>query len=328
MFRLLLIVFCLVAHSLAYVPAPANAQKMDAKAAPLPDIKLHESNAVKRLPVPVTVKTVIDPLTFTDTDGNVYRLMELDSPALSDTGETNKPLYGEMKKSLEALISDQSLLLYVPLTRSGEAEQMQNRMGHTLVQAVREKDKIWVQGILLNQGMARVRTTPDETVLAADLLRQEDKARKVKRGLWKDADYAVFAADHIPDNFYGFGIVEGTIHSVSAVRNTIFLNFGDNWREDFSLGLSPEARRAFAKDGANVMSWGGEHVRVRGNIRQYNGAFIDLDHSAQVEHLDDNAEQKSASEAADTPLPEEGSGGNHTRSPAAEERDNHIPFNL
>ena len=245
-------------------------------------VSLSDVPDLKANPTPVIADSVIDPLTFMERDGQVYRLSGLDSPALSDPDAD--PSFVETSQSaLSDLIVGKSLLLYE--TQDKDIGR-QNHFGHRLVHVLRQDDKSWIQGTLLANGLARVRTTPFNPQLASLMYTYETKAREQSLGLWQESNYSVLKADALPDYVDGFQIIEGTIYSASLVHNTIYLNFGQNWKEDFSIGIEPALRRKLSKDNVSPQQWGGRNIRIRGPVRFYNGPFMDLTHPEQIEFLD------------------------------------------
>jgi len=72
---------------------------------------------------------------------------------------------------------------------------------------------------------------------------------------------------------------------VASRNNVIYLNFGDDWRTDFTVAASSQLRRDFSKAGINVMQLGGQKIRARGWVRDYNGAYLEVFHPSQIEVL-------------------------------------------
>ena len=233
--------------------------------------------------VALKVKTVIDPLTFIDAEGKIYRLSGLDSPALSDM-DVPAEFTAQALENFKKLMIDKELLIY--LTKNRDSGRL-NHMGHTLIQAkIRDTDE-WVQAHLLANGFARVRTTPDNTGFAEKMYKIESNARGLEFGLWAYPQYKVLSTKEITSDMTGFQIVEGEIHSASLIRNTIYLNFGPDWKTDFSIGVESAVRKALSKGNQSPQQWAKKKIRIRGPIRFYNGAFMDLTHREQIEFLDE-----------------------------------------
>jgi micrococcal nuclease len=225
----------------------------------------------------VKVQKVIDPLTFLGTNGTIYKLSGLDVPGL-DTGGSD--IVEQATRKTTELIAEQDLKVYIT---KDQTKGRQNRMGQTLIHAERKKDNLWIQGQLVADGLARVRTTPSNPEMSKQLLALEETARAGKKGLWADPQYGVYGVDLISSKANSFVIVEGRVFSVANRNNETFLNFGPDWKKDFTIGISPEMRRQISKQGLNFAALVKRTVRVRGFIEDRNGPFITLDHPEQLE---------------------------------------------
>jgi micrococcal nuclease len=82
-----------------------------------------------------------------------------------------------------------------------------------------------------------------------------------------------------------FQIVEGTIVGAVERRDRIFLNFGVDYRTDFTIAISPRVAKRLRKGGADPLEWKAKRVRVRGWISLLNGPEIELTHLEQIEIL-------------------------------------------
>ena len=145
----------------------------------------------------------------------------------------------------------------------------------------------WAQGEMLSRGFARVYTFSDNRALAAEMLDLEAQARAAKRGIWALDHYQVQNADGKvgpPDTYQ---LVEGIVAGVADVRGRIFLNFGKDYRTDFTATVTAKDAKAFASDGIDLKGLEGRRVRVRGWIYERNGPTMDLTHPEQVEMLGD-----------------------------------------
>ena len=70
---------------------------------------------------------------------------------------------------------------------------------------------------------------------------------------------------------------------VAKVKSRVYLNFGDNWRTDFTVTLSSKVFRLFKKAGMDPMAFKDQSIRVRGWLRKRNGPMIQASHPEQVE---------------------------------------------
>lgn len=231
------------------------------------------------------VAEVINPLTVKLEDGRFIHLAGLDMPDLDyyDPGD----LAVTAQEVLDDFLKGQKVIIYqTPSSKEGRM----NRMGHHIAHLVKadKGDGLWVQGLLISLGLARTRTTKYNPHMGEQMLALEAEARKGKFGLWAMEEYAVLTPDNAAGHIGSYQVVEGTVKSVSMYKNKLFLNFGNNWRNDFTLGITASNLRKFTKARIEPRRWSGKHVRVRGWIKSYNGPFIDIDHPQRIELLFQN----------------------------------------
>jgi micrococcal nuclease len=144
---------------------------------------------------------------------------------------------------------------------------------------------LWVQGELVSNGFARVRTFPDRRECATELLSREARARAAKKGLWALPAYAVRGPETVSQVKGSFGLVEGTVAATANVGGRVFVNFGQDYRTDFTVHIKPDTVKLFAQAGLNPETLEGKRVRVRGYVRENNGPVIDATAPEQIEVL-------------------------------------------
>ncbi|MCB9979775.1 MAG: hypothetical protein H6863_01375 [Rhodospirillales bacterium] len=243
-----------------------------------------------------TVVAVIDALRLQLDNDQIIQLSELDIPDLLQADPGDLALQG--KELLESLFLNKKVVIYQsPTPQTGRT----NRMGYALAHIIRTDDSVWAQGALLSAGLARVRTTPDNNALVSEMLTLEQNARDLsavleqeigdtatlpRKTLWMDGKYQILTPQTAQTARREFQIVEGTVVSAATQKNVIYLNFGSNWRTDFTIGIKPEARRLFSKAGLQPLQWAGKTLRVRGWLEDYNGPYIDIDHPQRIEFIE------------------------------------------
>ncbi|MEQ9489625.1 MAG: thermonuclease family protein [Alphaproteobacteria bacterium] len=118
------------------------------------------------------------------------------------------------------------------------------------------------------------------------LLQAESEARSAERGLWSDSRFKVFTPETAPQRD-GFTLVEGVPLAVARTRSMVYLNFGEDWRTDFTAAIEPRLLKNDAWDGWDLEALVGRTLRLRGWMRRYNGAFMTLTSPDQIEILDE-----------------------------------------
>lgn len=263
---------------------------------PLPTIHLTPDMQTQiRSNTPVKITKAIDATTLLADDGTIYALTGLDIP--DDDTTAPRTLH-----RLTELTEGKTCTLYQ--TRNDSMGRI-NRMNQTLGHLTCGKDAIWIQGALIAEGLARVRTTPENAQQASMMLILESGARAAHLGLWANSRNTPLTPENAAEHINGFGLVEGRIYTVAQTRDAIFLNFSTDWKSDFTIGIPTKLRTAFSKRRIDLFTLKGKSVRVRGWIRAYNGPYIELDHVDQLEILGDSTARESAasSPTSQEPLP-------------------------
>lgn len=141
----------------------------------------------------------------------------------------------------------------------------------------------WLQADLLERGLARVSLAPDRTECASELLAIEATARQARRGIWASADYAIRSPLDIGRHVGTFQIVEGMVLSATDKNGRAFLNFGDNWRTDFTVTVDPDDMANFRRSGVDPKSYSGQTIRVRGWVQSHYGPEIEVPNPQSIE---------------------------------------------
>ena len=143
----------------------------------------------------------------------------------------------------------------------------------------------WLQAELLDRGLARVEIAPDRTECAAELFAAEDKARSKHLGLWSSKAYAIQTPMTVKDGLNTFQIVEGTVLNASVKSARAYLNFGTDWRRDFTVTIDAIDMRNFRVTGVDPQSYVGQTIRVRGWVQLHNGPEIEVPNPQGIEVL-------------------------------------------
>lgn len=224
------------------------------------------------------VKEIIDPLTFRLESTGIVRLSALDIPDLNPYQPG--PLAESALTILRDMLENRRVVLYQTLDRErGRSNRLQQKLYHISI----EENNSWVQGVLVRLGLARVRTDKSNPEMAAELYALEIMARSENLGLWADEANTIRTPENAENFLNSFQIVEGTVMSAARKQNNIFLNFGNDWRKDFTVSIPSSQVKLFNKANINPLDLNGKKIRVRGWIRSYNGAYIEIDHPETIE---------------------------------------------
>ena len=215
-------------------------------------------------------------------DGTALRLAAILMPTARDlpVPPLDWPFATEARAELDRLLANRSVKL-------AELGSFRDRYGRRVAHAS-TLDGTWVQSALVEAGLARVAPLPAETACARDLYAREAVARARRVGLWANPAYAVRQALHTRtlERLKGtFQIVEGWVADVGATRSELFLNFGKNWRWDFTAAVDLRHTTNRDETAARLRQLKGRLVRVRGFIERRNGPFVRVASEDAVEVL-------------------------------------------
>ena len=112
-----------------------------------------------------------------------------------------------------------------------------------------------------------------------------------------------------------YQIVEGSVVRVKAAKSRTYLDFGRDWRTDFSAGIDTKVLHANPEWAKTLAELQGRRVEVRGWIEYRSGPYIAIDDPSQLTVIEDGAhpapaapggaraQQRAAERAAETKTP-------------------------
>ena len=204
--------------------------------------------------------------------GLTVRLAAIEAPRRRD------PHGPESADLLEQLaLGRRAQLFYGGLTR----DRYDRAIAHVVV-TDETGAAIWLNGYVVHQGAARVRSWADNAARTPDLLVLETEARSVGAGLWVHADYAVLTPEQFKTRIRrGLTLVEGPIASVQAPDQV------EGWCRAHAEGLAIMPGLLMSRSPNQTELQAGQQVRIRGGLRIDDeiGSYIQLDHWAQIELL-------------------------------------------
>lgn len=225
------------------------------------------------------VREIVDGDTLILEDGRQVRLVGIQAPKLplDRPGFKAWPLADEARAALVRLAAGARVAL-----RYGGRRQ--DRHGRELAHLVRA-DGLWLQGRLLKEGLARVYSFRDNRAMLTAMLAAERGARAARQGIWAHPYYAVRTDTQTPQFIGSFQLVEGRVLESAQVNGRIYLNFGADWRQDFTIQIEPRDVKLFRRAGRDPLALKGQRVRVRGWLARRNGVLVRATHPEQIEEL-------------------------------------------
>jgi len=82
-----------------------------------------------------------------------------------------------------------------------------------------------------------------------------------------------------------FVIVRGSVTEVRTTKRGVSINFGDDWKKDFTAYLSPLVSQSFKDQKKMNSNLVGQRIQLRGFLDLYYGPSMRIDHLMQMEML-------------------------------------------
>lgn len=242
-----------------------------------------------------TVTRIVDGETVLLDDGRQVRLAGALSPRASDAGARDGtwPPEEAARTALAALVLGQRVELAFGATRT-------DRYGRLLAHVFNTKggERLWIQGEMLAGGLARAYALPGEGTCLTELLAHERLARNSRLALWQSHVYAPRRA-HLTHNLARlrstFQIVTGKVAKVSRTKSALYLNFGDDWRNDFTVRIGSHLLRSDPDWTSTLEALAGRTIEARGWLERRNGPMLSLTSRAELTILDGSGDPPAAS---------------------------------
>lgn len=231
-------------------------------------------NAEKHL----TISYVIDGDTFVTNTGETVRLLGINTPEKKRGELTAEPWGKESSTHVKKWLTGKKVKLITH-------ERIRDRYKRLLADAYFENGT-WVNAELIKNGWAHVYSFPDNRSTISSLLKIEEGARAKNKGLWALPRWQIKSSDTccLNKEIGLFQLVEGTVKQIAKVKGITYLNFGKDWRKDFTIEIRKKDSKLFPKNFAEL--YRGKFLRVRGVVKPINGALITVTHPEQIEILE------------------------------------------
>ncbi|MEO1241809.1 MAG: thermonuclease family protein [Pseudomonadota bacterium] len=206
-----------------------------------------------------------------------FQLADILAPSLYALQSMSPPYVNEAKEHLQQLLTNS------PFEFDDIAPP--TRWGMRVVRTGESEKTASLEQRLIAAGAARVAPQTDDIAFIERLLTVERIARQGKKGLWSLDAYQVFDADNATGAIGGYHLVEGSVVSARKARSRFYLNFGDDYRTDFTASTTSILYRRWVKAGFDLASLQGARLRIRGFVVDINGPSVDLTHESQIEDM-------------------------------------------
>lgn len=180
------------------------------------------------------------------------RLAEVEAPSPGYNGRKDEPFAIEARTALErAALGRAATLWYGGLSR----DSYDRAIAHVIARDEIGND-VWLNGYAVRQGLARVRSYPDNSIRARKLLALEAEAREAKRGLWNEPHWRIRTLDDLEAAPY-FAIVEGQVKELGDIP-------GDGEAHLTPQGIRLDIGERLGKPDIELAT--GARLRIRGRV--------------------------------------------------------------
>ena len=137
---------------------------------------------------------------------------------------------------------------------------------------------------ILKEGLALLLTMPPNVKYTERFTRAQEYARQHKSGIW--AAYVPVEADKAAAVIGKVAAVQGRVVSCYNSGNVLFLDFGRDYRTDFTAVIFKKDMPYFQKKGINPYAYKGKRLEIIGKVKEYNGPEIIVRDPSHIRVLD------------------------------------------
>ncbi len=194
-------------------------------------------------------------------------------------------------KELEELILNKKVMAYHYPEAGDEQPEFggkalkKDRHGTRPAQIILEENNVWVQDHMIAKGLAWAFATRKTQRMIGTLKKSEYIARRNRQGFWDAKLYRVKNTEEVKRYLNSYQIVEGTVVNVTRKNISTYINFGADWRTDFTITVPNK----YMGDFYNVYEefvpekLEGEKIKIRGWVEDKNGPMITYDYFGQID---------------------------------------------
>ncbi|MBD3245545.1 MAG: nuclease [Candidatus Omnitrophica bacterium] len=217
----------------------------------------------------IYVTEVIDGDTVRLENGRLLRYIGVDTPEVRVKRGTDF-VYAPEPYALRALEYNRGLVEHKRVRVEFDVEKT-DKYGR-LLGYVFSGDE-FVNKALLTRGYAVLLTIPPNVKYTKEFTAAQRAAREAGRGLW--AEMTLIPASRAHEHIARFRTVRGRVESTGESEHCVYLNFGADWRTDFTAVIFKNSLQGFEKRNIDPETYyRGKCVEVRGRIKEYHGPEI------------------------------------------------------
>ena len=144
---------------------------------------------------------------------------------------------------------------------------------------------VWLQGRLLGLGQALAYPTGEKSPCWQAVVDAEAKFTAKRRIYWRaqGVEYRASELDLLSKKTGNFVIVNGVVRSIGDRKRRIYLNFGENWAQDFTVSVEKQGVGRFKGSLDFLKTLTNKQVQVRGVLEFNRGPLIRVIDEIQVQ---------------------------------------------
>ena len=226
----------------------------------------------------IKVIEVIDGDTVKLANGQNLRYIGIDTPEVR-IKRNGKFIYAPQDFALEAKEYNKTLVEGKTVNIEFDLEK-KDRYGRLLGYCF--VDGVFVNESLVKEGYALIYTYPPNVKYSDLLVKAQKAAREAKRGIW--SSYEVISPEQANTHIGKVKVVRGRVLKAHKSDKCVFLNFGHDYKTDFTVVIFNRSLVHFRAKGIDPATfYEGKEIEVTGKIKEYNGPEIIADTPYSIE---------------------------------------------
>jgi hypothetical protein len=215
-----------------------------------------------------------------DGQGELVRdkvLRVIDGDTLEISGGTRVRLLGIDAPEKGEFLSEKATERLRELTLSGEItlEMCADRDLYGRFLATIRVERANINSILLKEGLALPMLIPPCGIpVVVDVLKSAGQGALAGKGIYSLSGYEIISPVEAGNHINEQAIVRGTILEIHKGSKVWHLNFGSDWRTDFSVVIFRDGQKRFSDLRIDPADLVGSEVLVIGKVKRYNGPEI------------------------------------------------------
>ena len=231
----------------------------------------------------IKIIEVIDGDTVRLSSGQLLRYIGLDTPEIR-IKENGKFLYMPQPFSIEAKSYNEKLV-EGKLARIEFDVEKKDHYGRLLGYCF--IDDIFINAKLIEEGYAVLYSRPPNVKYTDLFVNLQKQARRNNKRLW--ANYAIIDHSQARSYINQIRTVRGKVVDTYQSSKVVFLNFGQDYKTDFTIVIFNDSLDSFLKNNINPATfYRGKTVEVTGKVREYNGPEIIAHSPWEIEVIHEN----------------------------------------